>query len=749
MNIGYIYPMDITKRYSLDLKKRMKVIIAAGLSHTVGLKSDGTVVAVGDNEYGQCNVSGWRSVVAIAAGRYYTVGLKSDGTVVAIGDNAKGQCNVSGWCNIVAIAAGWYHTVGLKSDGTCVVAGTEYGNETAWTDIVAIAAGQFYSTGLKSDGTVVAVGCDTWNECHVTGWKDIVAVAAGDCFNVGLKSDGTVYVTGRDTWDSVTAIRNWENIVYMDACWTHTIGLKSDGTCVAGGNGSPNLTGWTDIVAIAAGLSHTVGLKSDGTVVAIGDNAKGQCNVSNWELACYESAGLLISTQPLNLLGKTHVTSFKILGIEPENTSRHVAFKIDDIWNKLTINSGVATLSPLPTQAITASSLIAEGNTVAELEAVTNCSPFVGKLVYPAIALYASDEAEVMPTFGMAIKAEIDTTVNVYSYTDYSQEYVISDGEDVSIISIVAETDLKGNGNVNITARIKQGGTWSEYMALNAAQMQQASAIQLKAVYTVQNTDGSDSAKITGVVIKYNTAGAATSNGTTDIVTVTQCFTNDLVYVHAYCRHKELIDAKINAFCSIRKQPQKKVMYQFGNGTGELKTYSLPDSGINQDTLIVYIDGKETGNFGYNTETSEITITADKDSTLSASYEYGWEMSNWVAMQQGVSQVNNSGNYTTQYTYTIPIHDGKYTVTAIKFELERPEGHVDNEIIGVGTGKRQIIKLPHIARKETIVCNGKWSYDYDSQRLTIIAPEGDDIVISYDWIAESPQIQAIAAGWAD
>jgi len=25
----------------------------------VGLKADGTVVAVGDNDFGQCNVSGW------------------------------------------------------------------------------------------------------------------------------------------------------------------------------------------------------------------------------------------------------------------------------------------------------------------------------------------------------------------------------------------------------------------------------------------------------------------------------------------------------------------------------------------------------------------------------------------------------------------------------------------------------------------------------------------------------------------
>ena len=33
--------------------------VAAGDDHTVGLKSNGTVVAVGDNTYGQCDVDGW------------------------------------------------------------------------------------------------------------------------------------------------------------------------------------------------------------------------------------------------------------------------------------------------------------------------------------------------------------------------------------------------------------------------------------------------------------------------------------------------------------------------------------------------------------------------------------------------------------------------------------------------------------------------------------------------------------------
>ena len=71
-------------------------MVAAGWYHTVGLKSDGTVVAVGDNDYLQCDVGGWTDITQVAAGGSHTVGLKSDGTVVAVGRHNRGQCNVGG-----------------------------------------------------------------------------------------------------------------------------------------------------------------------------------------------------------------------------------------------------------------------------------------------------------------------------------------------------------------------------------------------------------------------------------------------------------------------------------------------------------------------------------------------------------------------------------------------------------------------------------------------------------------------------
>jgi alpha-tubulin suppressor-like RCC1 family protein len=65
--------------------------IAAGSYHTVGLKQDRTVAAVGYNRYGQLDVSTWTSIRAIAAGGYHTVGLKEDGTVVAVGYSSYDQ----------------------------------------------------------------------------------------------------------------------------------------------------------------------------------------------------------------------------------------------------------------------------------------------------------------------------------------------------------------------------------------------------------------------------------------------------------------------------------------------------------------------------------------------------------------------------------------------------------------------------------------------------------------------------------
>ena len=116
----------------------------------------------------------------ISAGHYHTVGLRVDGTVVATGANDEGQCNVSSWCNIVAISAGYQYTVGLKVDGTVIATGrNDYGqcNVSDWQNIVAISAGDSHTVGLMANGTVVAVGDTRSGKCAISGWRNIGLVS--------------------------------------------------------------------------------------------------------------------------------------------------------------------------------------------------------------------------------------------------------------------------------------------------------------------------------------------------------------------------------------------------------------------------------------------------------------------------------------------------------------------------------------------------------------------------------------------
>ena len=269
-------------------KITVRETISAASWHTVGLKADGSVVAVGSNYNSQSNVSGWKNIVAITACEAYTVGLKADGSVMATGKNIYRQCDVSDWKDIVAISAGGTHTVGLKADGSVVAVGNHSDGRcdvSDWTDIVVISAGGDHTVGLKADGTVVAVGYNEYGQCDVSGWTDIVSISAGDNYTVGLKADGSVVAVGRNNTGQCD-ISGWTNIVAISAGAAHTVGLKADGSVVAVGDnycGRCDVSGWKDIVAISAGYHHTVGLKADGTAVAVGYYRYDQCDVSGWK----------------------------------------------------------------------------------------------------------------------------------------------------------------------------------------------------------------------------------------------------------------------------------------------------------------------------------------------------------------------------------------------------------------------------------------------------------------------------------
>lgn len=261
--------------------------MSASMKNTVLLKKDGTVIAAGSNQWGQCNIKDWKNIISVDCSDYMTVGLKQNGTVVAMGNNEEGQCNVQSWKEIVSIACGRYHTVGLSTYGTVKVVGRNKNGQCdvqGWKEIVSIASSSVHVVGLRKDGTVVARGENGYGQCDVRDWRNISAIFCCGCYTVGLQKDGTVVTTKGN--HGPYHVQNWKNIISINVKNFHIVGLREDGTVVADGtnqDGRCNVKDWKNIISIACGVDHTVGLKKDGTVVATGRNGYGQCDVENWK----------------------------------------------------------------------------------------------------------------------------------------------------------------------------------------------------------------------------------------------------------------------------------------------------------------------------------------------------------------------------------------------------------------------------------------------------------------------------------
>jgi alpha-tubulin suppressor-like RCC1 family protein len=236
---------------------RTNPTIAAGNTHSLVVKADGTVWTFGDNFYGQLGTTINNNVYApnpeprqvmsgalsVAAGGHHSLVLKADRTVWAFGNNTFGQLgttsnNGTQVPNTVpmqvmegasAIAAGGWHSLVLKTDGTVWSFGyngsgqlghtNALGNSTSgspepvqiMSGASAIAAGTYHSLVLKADGTVWSFGNNgsgelgtppnPWgqpNPVPVHVMSRAAAISAGAAHSLGLTLDGAVLGFGYD-----------------------------------------------------------------------------------------------------------------------------------------------------------------------------------------------------------------------------------------------------------------------------------------------------------------------------------------------------------------------------------------------------------------------------------------------------------------------------------------------------------------------------------------------------------------------
>jgi PKD domain/Regulator of chromosome condensation (RCC1) repeat len=280
------------KKYSPNLA-RVLVIVVLLITLTLGAISPAkaslgyTVTEWGGSNYPM--PPGMNDLIAIDAGFNFSVALKSDGTVVAWGNNFYGQTNVpSGLSDVVDIAAGVDHSLALKADGTVVGWGANYFGESTpppdLTNVVAVAANLVYSLALKGDGTVVGWGYNNAGVLEIPpDLTDVIAISAGEYHVLALKSDGTIVGWGENFHNESTSPPGLTGVVAIDAGYYYSVALKNDGTVVAWGWNEFGQTdvpaGLTDVNAISAGDGHSLALKSDGTVVARGRNYLGVLDV--------------------------------------------------------------------------------------------------------------------------------------------------------------------------------------------------------------------------------------------------------------------------------------------------------------------------------------------------------------------------------------------------------------------------------------------------------------------------------------
>jgi len=276
---------------------------AGALNHMVVLMQDGTVLTEGFNTFGQLGngktesnvmerseVSGFSDATMVTAGLSHSMALKSDGTVWAWGLNDSGQLGngsqidsllpiqVQGLPKIVMISASTDSSIALDSGGRVWGWGSnncgQLGNEvldysltpemiSSLTGIVSVSAGSGRVLALKGDGTVWTWGCNYADEIgagdtaeliynpvptQIVRLSDVTAIFASLGHNLAVKEDGTLWTWGDNDY-----------------------GQLGNGTKQP--QPSPEqVAGLTSVVAVAAGRHHSVALTEDGSVWIWGEN---------------------------------------------------------------------------------------------------------------------------------------------------------------------------------------------------------------------------------------------------------------------------------------------------------------------------------------------------------------------------------------------------------------------------------------------------------------------------------------------
>ena len=261
--------------------------ISAGVSHSLGIQTDGTIWGWGANDVGQvgyipsaASLYSWTQVkMAIndTAGVTHVAALRSDGSLWTWGNNAVGQLGlgdsanrsspvqVGNLSNYSQISTGASHTLAIKTDGTL----WGWGSNANWQ------LGLGAADSVNRSSPVLISSTDSWS-----------AISAGYQHSSALDNLGRMYYWG-NTVPTQNFIFSWTAV---SAGGSHTVAIRNDGKLFTWGinnNGqlgdgttlnksSPNQIGSSSWSAVSVGGGFTLAIKPDGTLWTWGYNGQGQ-----------------------------------------------------------------------------------------------------------------------------------------------------------------------------------------------------------------------------------------------------------------------------------------------------------------------------------------------------------------------------------------------------------------------------------------------------------------------------------------
>lgn len=231
--------------------------IAGSRFTLLALNKDGTVSKLRpDQKYWQCEVEDWKDIVMLSQSSTHTVGLKSDGTVIStykIGEQLSKEYvellnelwetsqkyDKEHLQSLLLKTMNKYEpsllkkaAEDLKHYGMILLTGVkekmpdDY-NVSEWRDILSVKAGRIFTVGLKADGTLIASGDIAQEALHkISLWHDISDFAVDFDVIYAVTKSGKVLCTDEKIAES---IKDWQNITEIAVSDDIILAFTNDG----------------------------------------------------------------------------------------------------------------------------------------------------------------------------------------------------------------------------------------------------------------------------------------------------------------------------------------------------------------------------------------------------------------------------------------------------------------------------------------------------------------------------------------